>query len=241
VQGWPYGPPGTGKLWISSNRNTGYADQHCDPTTTPDRCQYVGEASGQYSWQVASNLVGGSIFTVHVDVNPYSSPNPWNTATPPPVPTAPSNGQIWQFKPAPTTVSFVCIAGVWDRGYTGKMLQFDYSNPGLSPGPDRQLNTLTLTFTPAITTTMSVNNVVFGGGASIVWNGPQVIDATHPLVIGSGGWNGGGSRSITAGTVNKQLQFFLSTWLASSGSYSLTTNWTDGAGDSCSAAPVTYP
>jgi len=234
VTSWP-----SAKLWISSNRNTSYGDQHCDQTTSPDRCMYVGENNGQYTWKVASSLVGTSGFTVHVDVNPYSSPNPWSTSTPPPVPTAPS------IAPNPQTISlaqvnFTCITGVWDRGYTGKMLQFDYTNPGLSPGPDRQLDALTLTFTPAITGTLQVNNIVFGGAASIIWTGPQTIDGSHPLALSSSSWNGSGSRTIQGGTLNKQLQFFLNYWLANSGSYSLSTHWTDSAGDSCSSAAVTY-
>jgi hypothetical protein len=232
VTGWP-----SGKFKILSNRNPG--DTHCDTTTAPDRCQYVGENNGQYTWLVASSVVGTSGFTVQVDVNPYSSPNPQNTPLPPTPP--PGNTPNWQTTFQTPTVNFTCLTGVWDRGYTGRMLQFDYTNPGLSPGPDRQLDALTLNFTPAITGTLQVNNIVFGGGASIIWTGPQTIDGTHPLALSSGSWNGSGSRSILGGTINKQLQFFLSYWLASSGSYSLTTHWTDGAGDSCSSAAVTYP
>jgi hypothetical protein len=238
VQGWP-----PAKLYMTSNRNGGA--QACDTGTTPDRCQYQGEVNGQYTWLVASNLVGPnasspvgtSTFTVHVDVNPYSAPGAQSTQVPPATPA--SLSPIWNTISAPV-VNFVCLTGVWDRGYNGKMLQFDYTNPGLSPGPDRQINSLTLSLpTQAITTTMQVKEVDLGGVA--IWSGPQTIDVTHPLAIGSGNWNGGGTRTILGGSINIHLQFLLSYFLSGSGTYSLTTNWTDGAGNSCSAAPMTYP
>jgi hypothetical protein len=170
---------------------------------------------------VSSAVVGTSYYTVTVDLAPTVAllQNP--------------------------AVDFVCVAGAWDPGYTAKLIQFAYSNPA-ELGTIRRLVDLQLEFAPSVSATgpYTVSTLIFGGGANIIWNGPQTLAAGTPLHIGPSDWNvsGTGSRTILMGVTNKPLQFFLGYELASSGTYTLTTTWDDGTGTNlCTSAAVHYP
>ncbi len=187
-----------------------------------DSISGVTETSpGQYVANVSSAVVGTSIYTVTVDLAPTV---------------------VMLQNPA---VNFTCVSGVWDRGYTAKLLQFAYSNPA-ELGTIRRLVDLQLAFAPSVSATgpFTVTNLIFGGGANIIWNGPATVSASTPLHIGPSDWNvsGTGSRTILMGVTSKPLQFYLGYELASSGTYTLTTTWDDGTGTNlCTSAEVYYP
>jgi hypothetical protein len=204
---------------IISDRNGGV----CNETSSPDRCRWDGESNGQYSWVVASSVVGTSAFTVHV-------------STPAPI------AADWTSLQHPN-VEFRCVTGAWDSGFTPKLVQFVYTNP-VELGTVRRLYEVQLDFAPAASGPYTVTTVIFGGGTNIVWSGAQVISASAPFHLGPSDWiaSGAGSRTITIGQSRKPLQFYLGYVLSGSGVYTLTAQWDDGSGNNiCTSSPIRYP
>ncbi len=192
-----------------------------------DRIAWEGDLNGvgQYAWVVSSLVVGTSNYNIQVDV------------------TGSGNWQILTVTDRPS-VDFVCIDGVGGVGFNAQSLQFAYSNR-VELQTNRRLVSLNLQFTPrsGLPGPFNVTNIAWSSTGNIIWEGPQAISGSSPLVIGPNGWNGPGTggRSIHPGVSNMPLQFSLGYGLANSGVYTLVTTWDDGNGNNiCTSAPVVY-